>query len=168
MGYNDRGPNDWITNAEIQDAINNGLIQLNAGQSVTTNNNWITTNEANTKLRIVPIGGGGTNWITKALIQAILNIACGTEFQYNSGLDQYSETVDIGTLSGIIEIDCNITYTNNQRHIRIYAEYQNVSRLVYEYVGSAPTETFTTKIIYSYVHNTSTSLKITVAKSIVI
>lgn len=70
MGYNDRGPNDWITNNEIQDAINNGLLSLKSGQSVVNNNTWITTDEANQKLNISAITGTGSNWITKNQIVA--------------------------------------------------------------------------------------------------
>lgn len=65
MSWADIGANDWVTNNNAQDAVNNGLFSLKSGQSIPANNNFMTISEANAKLNITAVGGTGTTWIKK-------------------------------------------------------------------------------------------------------
>lgn len=64
MSWAGRANTDWVTNNDILDAISVGAFSIKAGQSIPANNNFITADEATSKLKINALGGA-TRWPTK-------------------------------------------------------------------------------------------------------
>ncbi|WP_343524510.1 hypothetical protein [Pedobacter sp.] len=103
--------NDWVTNNNAQDAVNNGLFILRSGQNIPANDNFMTRAEAYTKLNINDVGGTGTTWITKGeFVSAVIY------YSLNPNGSIYSTLTPPGLENSCIIISINksaVTYGNN-------------------------------------------------------
>ena len=66
MSWGSLGSTKWPTNNDILDAISLGIFTLRPSQTLSSNNNFITVSEANTKIAIVTITGTSTRWPVKS------------------------------------------------------------------------------------------------------
>ena len=90
--------NNWVTNNDVLEAVADGDIVINSGQSVPANNNWITVNEANIKLDITPITGTTTRWPVKSeLLKDIPS--CDLQVTFVSKTDESYTGADDGTIT---------------------------------------------------------------------
>ncbi len=166
MSWSGLGTNDWVPNNDAQDAVNNGLVYLNSGQTIPANNTWMTISEANTKLVIDFISGNGSNWVNKGLINPILDIPCGTEFEVNSNVNYYERIVTVGTTSGSIDIDLDIYWNNSYNTIGVYITNGSTTTTVYGNLGTTSSGHITTTVNYNFVYGSSSTIKIKVIKTI--
>lgn len=95
MSWTGLNPTDWVTNNNAQDAVNTGALTLKGGQSIPANSNWMTKDEANTKLDVNNISGTATDWLVKSQLNSNL---------YNCGTNTRKITIRFGETPQITRI----------------------------------------------------------------
>lgn len=73
MGWAELGATDWVTNSNAKNAVDIGVFSLKPGQSVPSNDNFLTKGEAAAKLNINSISGESNEWPTKNQLIASVN-----------------------------------------------------------------------------------------------